>query len=145
MVNKTTQSLRLYGWINHTHLCKRIRRTLSLLGLNPNWKPVRPTATVLVWGLEGEVYVSVSTCFGAKRGFTAPKNHVYLPWDINPANIMGLYRTNGHSGDWSLNFNHLCKDHLEICQWYASVNKTLRKFHLCINLQNRKNALWTPM
>lgn len=39
MVNKTTQSLKHYSLINHTHLCRRIRRTLSLWCLNPNWKP----------------------------------------------------------------------------------------------------------
>lgn len=36
--NKTAQGLRWYSLINHMHLCRRIRRTLSLWCLNPNWK-----------------------------------------------------------------------------------------------------------
>lgn len=76
LVNKTAPSLRHYGLVNHTHLCRRIRRTLSLWCLNPNRKPVPPTRIVLVWVLGGGICVSVSTCFGVTRGFTAPKNQV---------------------------------------------------------------------
>ena len=118
-INKATQSLRRYHLINHTHLCKRIRRTLSLWCSNPNWKPVHPTRTVLVWGRVGERCVSVSICFVV----TVPKNHVYLPLHISPANIMGLCKTDGHSGDWSSNFNRPCRIHLEICLLCASINK----------------------
>lgn len=39
MLNKATRSPRHCSLINRTHLCRRIRRTLSLWCLNLNWKP----------------------------------------------------------------------------------------------------------
>lgn len=55
MASKTIQSLKHYSLINHTYLCGRIRRTLSLWCLNPNWNPVLPAHTLLVWDLGGEM------------------------------------------------------------------------------------------
>lgn len=92
--------------------------------------------TVLVWDLGGEVCVSMegvcvclwgvctsSSCFGAIKGFTAPKSPVYLPSHISPANNVGFTKPMDTVRNSSWNFNHLCRGHLEICLLYVNVNK----------------------
>lgn len=79
-------------------------------------------------------------CFGAMKGFTAPKNHVYLPSHMSPANNMGFYKTSGHREELGLEFQSSLQSPFRNLPAVYECQQTLTKFHLCINLQNRKNA-----
>lgn len=80
-----------------------------------------------------------SICFGATKEFTAPKKPV-PPITHQPSKQLGFYKTNGHSEELQLEFQLSLQSPFRKLSAVCDCQQTLMKFHLCINLQNRKNA-----
>lgn len=143
--NKTAQGLRRYSLINHTHLCRRIRRTLSLWCLNPNWKtsPSHTDCAGLGSG-RGDACVCEHLLWGNK-GVHSSKEPRLPPVAQQPSKHRGVVQDQWTEWGLEFEFQSSMQNPFRNQSAVCKRQQTLMKFHLCINWQNRKNALWTPM
>lgn len=150
LLNKTARSLRHGRLINHTHafvegLGGLYNHDVWILIENQESVPVPPPRQILVWDLAGEMCLCLwHLLWGSKEG-PCSKELCLPPVIHQPGKCHGIVQDRWRQWGLELEFQSSLRSPFRNLSALCKCQQTLMKFHLCINLQNRKNASWTRM